>query len=679
MTRKSGVEQRLEALRAEIRRHDYLYYVLDRPEISDAAYDELYAELTGLERAHPELVTSDSPTQRVAGAPLPSFPEVRHLAPMLSLESVTSEDDVARFAERVGATLDERDVGFVGEPKLDGLSIEVVYENGRIVRAATRGDGERGEGVTENVKTIRSVPLLLRSDTPIPELLSVRGEVMMPISALHELNGSLKREGKPVFANPRNAAAGSVRQLDARVTRGRKLNVFFYDVLAQRGGRAPSTQWELLEALRSMGLPTSPSSRPLRSVQEILDYHRTVEHGRDSLDFEIDGIVVKVDDLHAHERLRETARHPRWALAFKFAPREKVTEIRDIVVQVGRTGTLTPVAVLAPVSVGGVTVTRATLHNREEIARKDLRVGDRVVIVRAGDVIPEVIGRAPGGPPRGKDTARFVMPERCPACGARVVQEGPFDRCPNGLGCPAQLKRALEHFGSRTALDIHGLGRETVDALVSAGLVGSVADLFALRTEDLSKLAHFGRKSATNLVGAIERAKHPELFRFIHALGIPGVGERTARDLAARFGSLDRLIDATETELRTAPGVGPIAAKEIRAFFSESKNRDVITSCTERGLRPTVTKQAPQSDALANTVVAFTGTLTSMTRAEAEEKVRELGGSVSDHVGSHTACLVVGEHPGSKLGRARELGVRIVDEQGFIEMVERSARRRDSR
>ena len=664
MTPNHGIEARLRALRDEIRHHDYLYYVLDRPAISDAKYDQLYAELVRLERAHPELSTKDSPTQRVAGAPLPSFPEERHIAPMLSLESVTSEDDVAGFMKRIEKAVGRENTAFVGEPKFDGLSIELVYESGALVRAVTRGDGERGEGVTENVKTIRSVPLRLRAEAGIvPELFSVRGEIVMPISAFRELNEKLSRDGKAVFANPRNAAAGSVRQLDPRITRERKLQVFFYDVLAQRGGRAPRTQTELLELLRELGLPTNPLNRRVDGAEKILEYHRFMEGQRGTLDYEIDGIVVKLDDLGARDRLPSTARHPRWALAFKFTPRGQVTEILDIVVQVGRTGTLTPVAVLAPVSIGGVTVTRATLHNREEIARKDLRVGDQVAVVRAGDVIPEVVGRAEQGA-RRKNTRRFVMPERCPACGTKVVQEGPFDRCPNELGCPDQLKRALEHFGSRGALDIHGLGPETVETLVSSGLVRTVADVLSLEGASLVKRAGFGQKSAENLAAAIEQAKHPELSRFINALGIPGVGERTARVLAEHFGELDRLVDATEAELMNAEGVGPVAARAVHDFFAEKRNRDVVASCLEKGLRPTRV-QVHRRGPLTGKVVVFTGTLDDMTRAEAEQRVRELGGSVSDHVGPGTDLVVAGKHPGSKLERARRLGAPIVDEARF--------------
>ncbi|HVW28066.1 MAG TPA: NAD-dependent DNA ligase LigA [Polyangiaceae bacterium] len=664
MKRNSSIEARLRALKDEIRHHDHLYYVLDRPEISDTKYDELYAELVRIESAHPELVTPDSPTQRVAGAPLPSFPEVRHLAPMLSLESVTDPAAVGSFVKRVAKSVGEGVTAFVGEPKFDGLSIEVVYENGVLARAATRGDGERGEGVTRNIRTIRSIPLRLRADRGLPELLSVRGEIMMPISAFRALNAKLTESGEPNFANPRNAAAGSVRQLDARITRGRKLRVFFYDVLAQQGGEAPRTQSELLALLRRFGLPTNPLSRPLKSTEDVLEYHRFMAQQRDSLDYEIDGIVVKLDDLAARVRLPATTRHPRWALAFKFTPRGQTTEIVDIVVQVGRTGVLTPVAVLAPVSLGGVTVTRATLHNREEVARKDLRVGDRVMLVRAGDVIPEVVGRVEAVAHR-KGAARFVMPEHCPECGTRLVREGPSDRCPNGLSCRAQLKGALEHFGSRAALDIRGLGPEAVDALVSAGLVKSVADILALGAGDLEKLGGFGRKSAENLSRAIEGAKHPELWRFINALGVPGVGERTARDLAAHFGDLDRLVHASESDLVNVAGVGPVVARGIHAFFSEKRNRDVVRACIEHGLQPNTSARVRRTGPFAGKAVVFTGTLDAMTRAEAEERVRESGGSTGDHVGPSTDFLVVGANPGSKLDRARELGVPVLDEVRF--------------
>lgn len=655
---RDRLREKAEALRAAIRRHDYLYYVLDQPEISDAAYDRLYAELASLEQAHPELVMPDSPTQRMAGAPLPSFPEVRHLAPMLSLESTTDLEELKRFAERTSRT------AFVVEPKLDGLSVEVVYERGRLVRASTRGDGTRGEGVTEDVKTIRSVPLRLDDGRRrVPELLAVRGEVVMHTRDFEALNARLVREGKPPFANPRNAAAGSLRQLDPRVTARRRLDLVFYDVLAHRGGRLPSTDWELVGALGDWGLRTSAENRRATGVDEVLEYHADMLRRREALPFEVDGVVIKLDELAARERLGATARHPRWALALKFAPRQAVTRLEEIVVQVGRTGVLTPVAVLAPVAIGGVTVMRATLHNREELARKDLRVGDTVEVVRAGDVIPEIVARVPGARRRGHP---FAMPDRCPACGAKTLRDGPFDRCPNGLACRAQLERTIEHFGSRDALDIRGLGAHAVGALVGTGRVRSVADVLALEEDDLVELERFATQSARNLARAIERAKHTELARFVYALGIPGVGVRTARVLERAFGTLDGLMAARETELAAA--VGPATAAEVAAFFHRGENRRVVEACVRHGLR----LHGPPSIAggpLAGKSFVFTGTLASLPRHDAEELVRRLGGSAHASVSRSTDFVVAGDDPGTKLERARALGVRVLSEGDFLALV----------
>jgi DNA ligase (NAD+) len=509
-------------LREEIRRHDYLYYVLDRPEISDQRYDRLFDELRRLEKAHPELVTPDSPTQRVAGAPSPSFPEIRHRSPMLSLDSTTAPDAVREFDRRIRPQLCGRgDAPYVLEPKFDGLSLELVYEHGELVRASTRGDGLIGEGVTPNVRTISSLPLQLRSQSSPPRLLAIRAEVFMRISEFEKLNATLDREGKPSFANPRNAAAGSIRQLDPSVTASRRLEIVCYEVLTMEGVLRIKTHWEALAALQEWGLRTSPLAQRSMKLDEMFAYHSQMEAKRDDLDYEIDGIVIKVNDLKAREGLGSTAHHPRWALAFKFTARGEETVIEDIVVQVGRTGVLTPVAVLKPAQIGGVTVARASLHNRAEIVRKSLRVGDTVRVIRAGDVIPEVIERISKGHRRGR---RFEMPARCPACGAKIAQNGPSDICPNGLACPAQLKESILHFASRDALDIRGLGKETVDLLVSSGMLKSVADLFALRELDLRRLGRFAEVSARNLIRTIQTSKRTELWRFLHALGIPGVG-----------------------------------------------------------------------------------------------------------------------------------------------------------
>jgi DNA ligase (NAD+) len=572
-----GLRARIAALRAQIRRHDHLYYVLDRPEISDAQYDELYAALLRLEAAHPELVTPDSPTQRVAGQPLTSLPEVRHLAPMLSLEAVTSDSDVARFLARFpGQSL-------VAEPKLDGLSLEVVYENGRLARASTRGDGERGEVVTVNAKTIRSLPLVL-AGKGWPRLLAVRGEVVMPLATFQRLNRGLAAKGEAPFANPRNAAAGSIRQLDPRTCAARHLGVFFYDVLRRKGGgdAAPDTDWHQLESLRAWGLPVVPEARRVTTLEEARRYRRHLARRRRELAFETDGIVIKLDDLGARARLGATGRHPRWALAFKFEAREATTKVRDIVVQVGRTGVLTPVALLAPVSLGGVTVGRATLHNVGEVIRRDVRVGDTVRVARAGDVIPEILGVIPNASKRRG--VAFRAPVRCPACDTAVVRDGPVARCPNGLRCSAQLRTVIQHFARE--LEIPGLGPQTIDRLIAAGLVRELADLFTLRAEAIAPLAGLGATSAANLVHAIEAAKRPELVRFLGALGIPGVGGQTTRRLAAHVRSLENLLSAQPAELAKIPGVGPHAAAAVTEFFARPANRRSLKACLARGLRP---------------------------------------------------------------------------------------------
>lgn len=661
----TAARRRAEQLRAAIRQHDHRYYVLDRPTISDAQYDRLFAELVRLEAAHPDLVTLDSPTQRVAGAPLPGFPTIEHLAPMLSLESVTDADAVRRFDERIRASIRGKAVRYVLEPKFDGLSLEVVYRDGVLVRASTRGDGERGEGVTENVKTIRSVPLRLRGKS-VPRLLAVRGEAVMRLDEFRAVNERLERDAQPPFANPRNAAAGSIRQLDPRITAQRRLDVFFYDILHMERGPHLTDDIRVLQALAAWGLHASPDARACSGVDEVFHFHQEMERRRDSLEYEIDGIVLKVDDLALRAHLQTTARHPRWALAFKFAAREEETTIEDIRVQVGRTGVLTPVAVLRPVQIGGVTVTRATLHNRDEIARKDLRIGDVVRVMRAGDVIPDVVARVRGGGARRRRP--FVMPARCPVCHTAVVHDGPFDRCPNGLACPAQLKRAIQHFGSRDALDIRGLGPETVDALVSGGLVRSVADLFALAQHDLVELERFADVSATNLLTAIDKAKQVPLWRFLHGLGIPSVGAQTARDLAGHFGTLDRLQSADEAALMAVSGIGSTIAHDVFEFFQRSVNRRIIDVCQRRGVQvigPTVTRRGP----LAGKTVVFTGGLKSMTREDAEARARASGGRTARRVSAETDLVVAGADPGSKYARARALGIRIIDESQFHNLI----------
>lgn len=662
--------RRIEKLRETIRHHDHLYYVLDRPEISDADYDRLYRELVQLEERFPALVAPDSPTQRVAGQPRPGFSEIEHTALMLSLDSADSEDAARRFDGRLRAALGDGAADYVVEPKLDGLSVELVYETGTLARASTRGDGRVGEDVTANVRTIGSVPLKLRSEKrAAPALLSLRGEAIMLLADFERLNARLTQENRPVFANPRNAAAGSLRQLDPGITTQRPLVFFAYEVMTVDGAEFEA-QWDVLAALRDWGFKISPHLKRVDAIEDAIDWHHRLERERDELEYEIDGVVIKLNQLAARERLGATAHHPRWAFAYKFEPRREVSEILDIVVQVGRTGKLTPVAMLRPVDVGGVTVSRASLHNREEVERKDVRVGDKVRIQRAGDVIPQVLERVPA--PGSRRGPAFRMPSRCPVCGSKVVSHGPLDFCTNGLACPAQLKGRVQHFASRDALDIRGLGERTVEQLLATGLVESVADLFTLEVEDLLELEGFAELSAQNLVAAIAGSKQATLDRFLYALGIPEVGTQTARDLAAHFGSLDAVSGATRETLEAVPGVGPIVAEAVHDFLQSADTRQIIRELKKRGLR--VAEREPAGDGrFAGLTFVFSGGLESLGRSEAQELVRSLGGRTASSVSAKTDYLVAGADPGSKYERAVELGVEILSESEFLKMLPNGA------
>ena len=669
MNRQSAVD-RIEQLREEIRRHDHQYYVLDAPELTDVEYDVLFRELQELEDSFPDLRAPDSPTQRVGGAPLSSFPSVLHEAPMLSLDSDQTEEALRRFTDRVERGLDDpSSVAWVVEPKLDGLSIELVYEHGLLSRASTRGDGLRGEGITENARTIRSIPLRLRDDgRPVPELLAVRGEVIIRVDAFDGLNERLISEERPPFANPRNAAAGSLRQLDPAITASRPLEAYAYDVLAS-SGLGVSTQWDTLEALRDWGFLVNTHSERVESPEEILDYHARIDAERENLPFEIDGVVIKLDDLAAREELGFTSRHPRWAFAFKFPPRVEETRIERILASVGRTGVVTPVAIMEPVNIGGVTVTRATLHNREELARKDVRPGDRVRIQRAGDVIPQVIGRV-----EEEDRVRspaFRMPEVCPSCDTELVERGPFTVCPNSFGCRAQLKGRIQYFGSRGALDIEGLGEETARLLVDEDLVERLPDLLDLTVEQLVELEGFAELSAGNLVVAIASASTPELHRFLAALGIPEVGGAVSRFLARHFGTLDAIMAADEDALTDVEGVGPIMAARIVAFFAEPHNAENIARLTER-MQVQAAETAPVGGALEGKTFVFTGGMEGMSRGEAKKRAESLGAKVTGSVSKKTDYVVAGAEPGSKLDKANDLGVTVLDEAGFMRLLAES-------
>lgn len=671
---RSGAEERIEELREEIRRHDHLYYVRDRPELSDAAYDQLFRELQDLEDRFPDLASEDSPTRRVGGEPLDAFPTVEHTAPMLSLDSSADEDALRRFDERVRKALGD-DVVYTVEPKLDGLSLELVYEDGRFVRASTRGDGVRGEGVTENVRTISAVPLTLRTeDVPAPDLLAVRGEVVLHVKDFEALNESLLNVGKEPFANPRNAAAGSLRQLDPKITADRPLTIYLYDVLTLEGAvDPPETQWGVFDRLRAWGLKVDDRARRVTSVDEILEYHGELEAQRDDLAYEIDGMVVKLDDLAAREEMGTTSRHPRWAFAYKFPPRKEITRVLKIFPSVGRTGVVTPVAMLRPVELSGVTVSRATLHNREEVARKDIREGDLVRVQRAGDVIPQVIERIEE--PDRERSDPWAMPERCPSCDTPLVERGPYTVCPASFECPAQLAGRIFHFGSRHALDIEGLGEETAKLLVENKLVTELPDLFDLKEEELVHLEGFAQKSASALVLNLKSAaQRAELHRFLYGLGVPEVGVTVARDLARHFGRFADLRDASMDELTAVHGVGEKMAVQITTFFDEPRNREVLDRLLERvelvETEPAAEGGDPPEGPLEGKKLVFTGGLDRMTRDEAKERARSLGGRVTSSVSKSTDYVVVGADPGGKLDKARSLGVEVLDEDEFIRLLQ---------
>jgi DNA ligase (NAD+) len=657
--------RRLEQLRDELRRHSHLYYVESRPEVDDAEYDRLFAELRALEADHPHLITVDSPSQRVGTEPQSAFPNVEHTVPMLSLDSTQDAAEVRRFDERVRKGLED-EPRYLLEPKLDGASIELVYEDGLFVRAVTRGNGRVGELVTENLRTVPSLPLRLReADRPAPELLAVRGEVIMYLSAFEALNARMVEQGSEPYVNPRNSASGSLRQLDSRLTAERPLDLLAYDVLAIRGTQLTSDH-KAVQALKEWGFRTPERVMLAATVEEILAYHERYDADRDDLDYEIDGVVIKLDHLDSRADLGATSHHPRWALAYKFEPRKEITRIEKIAVSVGRTGKLTPVALLRPVEVGGVTVSRASLHNREEVSRKDIRQGDLVRIQRAGDVIPQVVKRVPEDDrERGES---FIMPERCPACDTPVQEDGPFTYCPNRFGCMAQLKRGLTHFGSRAGLDIEGLGEETATLLVDCGLVKELADLFELKAEQLEPLDGFAETSAANLARAIEEKKTVELSRFLYGLGIPEVGATIAATLSAEFLSFDDIQGATVEQLAAVDGIGPIMSEQIRAFLDDERNRERIAAVLEH-MNALLPPERAGGDGLAGMRFVFTGSLEGFSRSDAKRLIEENGGRVVGSVSDKTTYVVAGKDPGSKLAKAQELEVEILSEDAFVDVL----------
>ena len=653
--------QRAAELRRLIDHHNHRYYVLDEPEIPDADYDRLLRELQEIETAHPELITPVSPTQRVGHAPAAGFAEIRHLEPMLSLDNAFSEEELENFDRRVRERLElDNEISYAAEPKLDGAAVSLVYEDGQLIRGATRGDGSVGEDITHNVRTISTIPLRLQG-SDYPDVLEVRGEIYMPREGFDRLNRKARESESKTFANPRNAAAGSLRQLDPRVTAERPLAFFAYGIGGMEGGTRPERQSSLLTWLRSLGLRICPLNEVVEGATGCHAYYKRIGARRDDLPFEIDGVVFKVDRLDHQQSLGFVSRAPRWAVASKFPAQEQTTLLRDIAFQVGRTGALTPVARLEPVFVGGVTVSNATLHNMDEMQRKDVRPGDTVIVRRAGDVIPEIVGvvldqRPPGAQP-------VDLPETCPVCGSEVLRpEGEsVARCSGGLYCQAQRKESLKHFASRKAMDIEGLGAKLIDQLVDADLVQTPADLYRLDEERLVELERMGEKSARNLASALNDSKHTSLSRFLFALGIREVGEVTAASLARHFGSLEPLMGATVDELQTVPDVGPVVALNVETFFRQPHNREVIQALLQQGVEwpdtlPDVGKDGP----LSGKVFVITGSLEGMTRDEARQRIESLGGKITSSVSSKTDYLLCGKDPGSKLDKAKELGVKVL-------------------
>jgi len=667
-----NLEKEIAKLRDEIRYHEHRYYVLDAPEISDLEFDKLMQRLKELELQHPDLVTPDSPTQRVGGAPAAEFPKVRHPAPMLSLDNTYSVDDLRDFERRVRELAGRDRVEYVAELKLDGLSMALTYQDGELVRGVTRGDGEVGEDVTSNIRTIRSVPLRLEAGKLAlignPARFEVRGEVIMTRKAFEQTNARREAAGEPKFANPRNSAAGSIRQLDPRIVADRKLDMFIYYLLVN-GAELPGEHAQALEKLSLMGFKVNPNWRRCPAFDDLLAYIQEWETRRDSLDYEIDGIVIKVNNTRLWPELGTTARSPRWAVAYKYSPRQATTRLMDIRAQVGRTGTLTPVADLEPVDVGGVTVSHATLHNMDEIERLGVRIGDTVLVQRAGEVIPQVVKVVK----HAEDGRAFEMPKKCPVCGEDVHRaEGEVAyRCVN-TACPAKLKESLLYFAGRRAMNIDGLGEALVDQLVDKGLVHDVADLYKLTHPQLADLERMGAKSAQNLLDEIARSKQEGLARVIFALGIRFVGERTGQLLANHFGSLDKLAQATTEDLVEAEEVGPRVAEAIREFFQEKRNREVIEKLRAAGLQFKQEQTRKTEGKLAGRQFVLTGTLPTYSRDQAKQMIEESGGRVVGSVSKKTDYVVAGADPGSKLEKARALGITIVDEAGLRELLNRA-------
>jgi DNA ligase (NAD+) len=661
-----AIKKRVEKLREEIEYHNYRYYILDQPEISDAQYDRLMRELEKLEEQYPEFRSPNSPTQRVGAPPLEAFEIVRHTLPMLSLANAFDETEARDFDKRVKKFLgSSADVVYVAEPKLDGLAVELVYERGQFVVGSTRGDGVNGENITQNLRTIKTIPLqLIRREVPIPGRLEVRGEVIIQLKKFKELNRKREEMGEPLFANPRNAAAGSVRQLDSKITAERPLEIYCYG-LGEVTGRTFKTHSEILQTFPKWGLRTNPYIQRCKNIDEVLEYYHKMNEKRETLPYEIDGIVIKVDRLDLQTRLGEIARSPRWALAFKFQPKQETTRILDIIVQVGRTGAITPVAVMEPVKVGGVEVSRATLHNQDEIDKKDVRVGDTVVIQRAGDVIPEVVQVITSK--RKGTEKKFRMPSKCPVCGAEVIKEEAIHRC-IGLDCPAQLKGRIKHFASKRAMDIDGLGVKLIDQLVDKGLIKDVADIYYINKQKLIELERMADKSAQNIIDAIEKSKTKPLSKFLYALGIRHVGETTAEDLARHFQRLEDFFHLSEEDLMEVEGIGPEVAASVHQFFRDKKNKESIELLKKAGVK-VIEPKVKEKGKLVGKTFLFTGVLKTFGRDEARNLVESSGGMTASSVSKKVDYVVVGEDPGSKFDKAKELGIKTLTEEEFKKLI----------
>ena len=670
MSDKKTSSETIFKLRDLLNHHSYQYYVLDDPEIPDAEYDRLYRELQSLEKQFPDLITSDSPTQRVGDKPLDGFTQVKHEVPMLSLDNVFNEDELNDYYKRLQQRLDsEEEIVFAAEPKLDGLAVSLLYEKGILVRAGTRGDGTTGEDITQNVRTIHSIPLKLLGNN-VPDVLEVRGEVFMPKAGFEKLNQLARENDDKTFVNPRNAAAGSLRQLDPKITAQRPLAMYCYAVGRMDGGAQLNTHSEMLDNLQQWGLPLCRERKTVNGVAGCLDYFQSMSKLRETLPYEIDGIVYKVDSLKLQKELGFVAKAPRWAIAHKFPAQEEITTVNDIEFQVGRTGALTPVARLEPVFVGGVTVSNATLHNMDEVNRKDVRVGDQVIVRRAGDVIPEVVRVVPGS--RQPNAKQVQLPVSCPVCGSEVEQvEGEaVARCSGGLFCGAQRKESIKHFASRKAMDVDGLGDKLVEQLVDAGFIDHADGLFTLQLEQISSLERMGEKSAINLLDALEKSKHTTLARFIYSLGIREVGEATARTLAQYYTDLDSIKAADELSLQQVEDVGPIVASHLVRFFKQPHNLEVIDKLIAAGIHWDAIEAAKvEEQTLEGKTFVITGTLVDMTRDDAKKALLARGAKVTGSVSKKTSYVVVGDSPGSKAAKAEQLGVEVLDEKGLVELL----------